>query len=178
MSVNGLDSIIGQSLGGLNSQAANSSEAAKVSLSSSAEGAQAIKNTFDRVDLSHSRPRPLPAVVLEQADSIAGKVSGSARLKKAETTSLREDRVMAALVSMRLIQNTGDVSRPLWVGGIPNPSQDELQEAYKRLTQLPGEISEAADRESVMQVRSSMLEHFRDTDFSTYSSSDAFAVAA
>ncbi len=168
MAVSGLDSIIGQSLGGLNSQSANSTDATKVSLSSVNGNNQHAKNTFDRVELSARRPRQIEAGVIEKAREMSDTLEEKGKLGRRDLAALREDRVMAALVGMRLIQNNSELASPIWAGGIPAPTQQELQEAYRRLTQLPADISEAGDAGAVLETRSDLLEKFSGDNFSAY----------
>ena len=177
--VNGLDSILGQSLSGLNPQtgaggsggtgaAGGAGSATLVDLSSRGGGKRPLVNNFDKVELSRGVPESVEAALLEEADEIAGAVRESGKLSSANAKKLREDRVLAALVGMRLIQkNTGE-AKPVWLGGIPQPTQEELMSAYRRLTQRLSEPGETENPLALNGMRVSMLDYFRDADFSQY----------
>lgn len=179
MSVNGLDSIVNQSLGMATQQQANQAfgSSDKVNLSHLEDQARKT-NTFDRVQLSSGVPRPLAAKVLEEADLLASKLESGGKLKQKDTDALREDRVFAALVAMRLMENSSGQARAMWLGGIPSPTKSEIDEAYRRLTQRLVEPAEVEDAASSNNMRIDLLEKFRDFDYSVLNTEYASMFAA
>ena len=133
----------------------------RVSLSSM-NNPRRIVSTYETVSISDLVPKPLAAKELEVAESLASKLEGSGILKVREEDKLREDRILAAIVGMRLIQQgAGDLDKR-WIGGLNPPSEKELDAAYRRLTQRVSSPAEVKDPESVRQMRLELLDTYRE----------------
>lgn len=183
MTVNSLDSIIGNSLGGLGTPggahgaastgentggagtAAGLNAAAILDITSLGGGRRQIVNTYDKVQLSAGVPEPVEAETLETADRLAQDIVEKGKTARKDTERLREDRVLAALTGMRLMQQTTVDLEEVWVGGLPQPTQEEMQEAYRRLSQRLSSPEEVKDPAAQNNLRVELREYFRSYDF-------------
>lgn len=120
----------------------------------------------DVVSLSSAVPQPLPAATLESAVAVADKLLANVPLKRHENAEMNESNIYRAVVAMRLFQKSGGaVSPDVWVSGLQQPSQAEMQEAYRRLTQRVVGVSGVRDIDAVRQARLDLLDAFRDHDW-------------
>ncbi len=68
-------------------------------------GARKIVSSYETVQFSKLVPKQLPAKKLETADILSKKINNGELLSFKEESSIREDRVLAAIVGMRFMQN-------------------------------------------------------------------------
>ena len=168
--INNVDQALAQRLGGaqvLSSHDKSSEDSATASVQdvvylASKVGPRKIANIYDTVRFSELVPKPLEAKFLEEADEMAERLRNKEILKAAEEDNLREDKIFNALVGMRLMQkNSGEV-KEIWFGGLNKPTDKEIAEAYKRLTQRVSMPSEVDDPDYVHQMRIDLLDCYRD----------------
>ena len=133
----------------------------RVSLSS-LTGPRRIVSTYETVSISDLVPKPLSAKKMENAQTMAEKLRDGDILTVREEDNLREDRILAAIVGMRLIQQGEGVLEKRWIGGMNPPTEEELDAAYRRLTQRVSSPSEAENPESVRQFRLELLDTYRE----------------
>lgn len=114
----------------------------------------------DSVSLSPFAPKPLDAVLLRDALTAGKNLSSGGKLPEEEMERLREDRVFAAVSALALMGDdgeTGTVPRE-WPGGIPAPTQGEMEEARRRLSQRVQNAEAAENVEQLQQDRLTLLE--------------------
>ncbi len=142
--------------------------AARVTLSTRALP-KTIVNSYEKVELSQRVPQQIPVATMKASGEIAETLLQGENVSRSDQKALREDRVLAALTGMRILQQQAGVTEKVWLSGIPRPSEAEMQEAYRRLTQRlssPGDTKELLVQNA---ERVGLLETFRDRDFSGFS---------
>ncbi|MDR1611569.1 MAG: hypothetical protein LBT97_02170 [Planctomycetota bacterium] len=133
----------------------------------------------DRVELSSAVPKPLPARFVEEAKLASETLAAGGVLSPGQTAALREDRVFAALAAFMAVGATGEAGTvPPWPGGLPAPTRDELEAAYRRLSQRLERPGDADDPEGALRSRLDALEQGRGADFLALSTSLTGAAAA
>lgn len=137
-----------------------------------------ITDAVDRVDLSPFAPKPLAASLVESASGTAAKLLTGASLTSVEESALREDRVFAAVATLIAMGGNADSPLPGWPGGLPTPTRQELETAYRRLSQRLENVEAASDPEAALRGRVETIEKNRNADFSVWSGRSLSAVAA
>lgn len=127
-------------------------------------------SAMDRVDLSSLAPKPLDASVVEDSGSTAEKINKGTRLTSEEEANLREDRIYAALTTLMAVGADPETQLLGWPGGLPAPTKDEMQAAYRRLTQRMDRVDDAQDPEKTLRMRSETLGTMRRINTSQLSS--------
>ncbi len=125
-------------------------------------GARKILSNYDKVRISELVPEQLPARLLEDADKLSQKLEEGRIVDLTEEKELSEDRVFAALVGMRFMQQTGGDIPKRWVGGFNEPSDKEIELAYRRLTQRVSMPAEVENPEYIHNMRVELLDYFRE----------------
>lgn len=142
------------------------------------ESDEKAAGAVDTVDLSPFAPKPLPASLFESAAGTASKLLSGASLSQGETSALREDRVFAAVAALVAMGTDFDSRLPGWPGGLPAPSRNELESAYRRLSQRLENIEATNDPEAARRGRMETIEKNRNADFAGWSSRSLSAVTA
>ena len=119
----------------------------------------------DRVVLSSQAPKPLSASLVEDAMGTGKKLSGKGRLTADEEDALREDRVFAAVAMLAALGTEAETRLPGWPGGLPAPTREEMEAAYRRLSQRLNKVDEASNPETASRARVEIVEKNRKTDF-------------
>lgn len=88
----------------------------------------------DAVEWSASLPAPLSDSDLAAAHRVYEALRGG-RAGAEGAGPLREDRVLAALVVLEALEVDPRNGLRLWPPGVPSPTAEELEVAYRRLTQ-------------------------------------------
>ena len=125
-------------------------------------GVRKIVSSYESVQLSKLVPKQLPAKTLETADELSKKIGNGDVLSFKDETSIREDRVLAAIVGMRFMQNNVDNIDKRWVGGLNPPTDAELDAAYRRLTQRVSSPDEVEDPEYIHNMRIELIDTYRE----------------
>lgn len=120
----------------------------------------------DVVELSAHAPRPLSAQMLQTSSEIRDHILANTPLSASQERVLRTDRVHAAVVTLGVLMQSG-VDQPAWPGGFPAPSSEELQEAYRRLSQRLQDPDAVDDPGAVQDTRLALLDAYRSVDFTT-----------
>lgn len=120
----------------------------------------------DVVELSPHAPQPLTAEMVQTSTGIRDRILANTPLSASQERVLRTDRIHAAMVTLGVLMESG-VEQPMWPGGFPVPSTEELQEAYRRLSQRLRDPDHVSDPDAVQDVRRALLDAYRDVDFST-----------
>lgn len=129
--------------------------------------AKARVTAIDTVELSPDVPRPLPASVLANATEAADALDRGEALPNRALLNLREDRVLLAVAAMRI--RGGDPDKNFqWPGGLPGPSAEEMEAAYRRLTQRLTENESDSDAPALNAERLDLLDRYRRADFATF----------
>ncbi|MDR0363057.1 MAG: hypothetical protein LBJ46_10310 [Planctomycetota bacterium] len=119
----------------------------------------------DRVELSRAVPRPLSARLVEEAREVHDTLFGGKRLNAAQETAMREDRIFAAVAALMAIGVTGEEPvMPAWPGGLPVPTREELEAAYRRLSQRLDKLDDAEDADRAAGIRIELLDRARGAD--------------
>ncbi len=131
------------------------------------EEAPPLLHGSDIVELSVEAPRPVEANMLLEAEALARKLAAREGLSGGEEESLREGRVVAAMVVLAAVErNRGDLDAPVnWPGGLPAPNREELAEAYRRVRQRLSGVQETREAEKALRLREQIVEYFREADF-------------
>ena len=124
-------------------------------------GARKIVSSYETVQFSKLVPKQLPAKKLETADILSKKINNGELLSFKEESSIREDRVLAAIVGMRFMQNNVNNIDKRWVGGLNPPTDAELDAAYRRLTQRVSSPEEVDDPDYIHNMRVELLDTYR-----------------
>lgn len=132
----------------------------------------------DTVDLSPFAPKPLAASLFESASGTAAKLTSGASLSPGEVSTLREDRVYAAVAALIAMGTDSESRLPGWPGGLPTPSRYELETAYRRLSQRLENVEATNDPEATQRGRMETIERNRNADFAAWSGRSLSAVAA
>jgi hypothetical protein len=119
----------------------------------------------DRVELSANAPKPLQAKDLEYASQIADKLKNGEKLSVGDQEYLREDRVFAATVVLSLLGKGVNLESVNWSTGLPAPSEAEMNEAYRRVSQRLQDLDQVADKDGVRDLRRNIIDNLRGTDF-------------
>lgn len=145
-----------------------------------AEAEEGSAATVDKVDLSPLVPKPLSAAYVEDAYATAEKLGQGGKLAANEAEALREDRVYAALTALMALGGDSDAQQLKWPGGLPAPTREEMQAAYRRLSQRLDKLDEAGDPEQAQLSRIKTLEGMRKTDMGELADTigNALALAA
>lgn len=114
--------------------------------------------TVDTVSLSRFVPKPLPADYLEDAIAYGKEIASGGKLSQKDTERVRLDRVFTALVALEALGDNGETMPRMWPAGLPVPSEEELEEARRRLAQRLQDVDLAADAEYVQSERLRLLE--------------------
>lgn len=150
------------------------SPAARVTLSSRALP-KTIVNSYEKVELSARVPEQIPVSTMKASGELASTMLEGGSLSRNEQRALREDRVLAAITGMRILQQqTGELQK-IWCSGVPSPTPAELEEAYRRLTQRLSNPADTSDLLTQNAERVGLLEAFRTRDFSGLSQGKALA---
>ncbi len=89
-------------------------------------------------------------------------MNGKGRLTSDEESNLREDRVYAAItVLIAMGTDTEDATLSGWPGGLPAPTREELETAYRRLSQRLQNIDDANNPALANQSRLDVLDRNR-----------------
>jgi len=118
----------------------------------------------DVVELSEAAPRPVDVDFLRDADLVAGKLAGAGDLTGREKTRMREDRVFAAMSALLLVGAYESGYPAKWPGGLPTPSPEEVQEAYRRLSQRLMRLDSVRDAYEMQSLRQTVLDSLRGQD--------------
>lgn len=120
----------------------------------------------DVVELSSHAPRPLSAEMVQTSSEIRDHILAKTPLSASQERVLRTDRIHAAVVTLGVLMESG-VDKPSWPGGFPTPSSEELQEAYRRLSQRLQDPEGVANPDAVQDTRLALLDAYRHVDFAT-----------
>lgn len=150
---------VGQYLGGMFGRQPAAQKVAQAA-GAVAQIARKITEGGDIVELSSNVPQPLEAATLEAAGVVAQKLRAGQPLSTREMNRLRNDRVFAALTVLNGAAVGGGTFQH-WPGGIPAPTGDELDEAYRRLSQRLVGNDYARDPEALNALRVEILDAFR-----------------
>ncbi len=119
-------------------------------------------SSYDTVSFSRFVPKRIRAKKLETAEKVAKKLSAGSLLTVSEEDCLREDRIFAAIVGMRLLQEGTDEISKRWLGGFNPPTDAELETVYRRLTQRVSSPDDVVDPESIHKMRIELLESYKE----------------
>ena len=167
--INKVDAGISQAIGNAGLLAGNygkaesevESSAVDIVTLASKVGSRKIANNYETVQFSELVPKPLKAKTLEDADYLSSRIADKRILKSKDEKELREDRIFAAIVGMRLMQQSGEDVPKRWVGGFDKPSDQELEAAYRRLTQRVSSPHEADDPEYIHNMRVELVDYYK-----------------
>lgn len=120
----------------------------------------------DVVELSPHAPRPISAQTVLTSSEIRDRILEHTPLSPSQERILRTDRVHAAIVTLGVLMESG-IDQPAWPGGFPTPTSEELQEAYRRLSQRLQDPDGVDDPGAVQDTRLALLDAYRSVDFST-----------
>lgn len=132
-----------------------------VTLASKA-GVRKIASTYETVRFSELVPKQIKAKKLEDADYLAARIDSGRKLSGKDEKDLREDRIFAAIVGMRLMQQSGEDVPKRWIGGFDQPTDQELEAAYRRLTQRVSNPDEVEDAEYIHNMRIELVDYYRE----------------
>ncbi len=120
----------------------------------------------DRVELSSYAPKPLSASLFQNAWETGQTLGSGGKLSSEQTERIREDRVFAAIAAMTLQgANGSDTDANIgWPGGIPRPSDAEMEEARRRLSQRFQRMEAMEDPDAVQKNRLDLLEQLANRD--------------
>lgn len=120
----------------------------------------------DRVELSSFAPRPLSASLFQDAWETGQALGSGDKLSAGQTEKIREDRVFAAIAAMTLLgaNGSGSDANIGWPGGLPVPTQAEMDEARRRLSQRFLRVEATEDPEAVQNNRLNLLEKLAGRD--------------
>lgn len=121
---------------------------------------------MDRVELSSNAPKPLSASLFQDAWDTGESIGSGDKLSPDQNTRIREDRVFAAIAAMTMLGATGSQGEPTvgWPGGVPVPTQAEMEEARRRLSQRFQRMDATDDPEAVQKNRLDLLEKLANRD--------------
>lgn len=123
--------------------------------------------TVDSVTLSAQAPRPLTGDFLEQAMAAGRDLGSGGELSSDSGQRLREDRIFAAVTALAMMGYSGEeAAMASWPGGIPAPTNEELEVARRRLAQRPQQLQEASNPAQVQNERLTLLERLGKQDTS------------
>lgn len=125
---------------------------------------QEAAERVDRVSLSAQAPKPLSADFLEDALDAGDAMAAGDTLSGENSERLRLDRVFAAVAALELLGENGGQA-VTWPGGLPAPSQAELEAARRRLAQRPQNTEAAENPAAVQSRRIDLLEKITKRDF-------------
>lgn len=142
------------------------------------EAAGESASASDRVELSSAVPKPFSARTFEDALRVSETLATGGSLTSDQDASLREDRVFAALSALIAVGAGGDEAVRVWPGGLPAPTREELEAAYRRLSQRLERSGDAGDPEEAARSRLDTLEQGRGADFDALSAGLTGAASA
>jgi hypothetical protein len=123
--------------------------------------APAARARGDVVVLSDDVPAPLSAGTIRDASAAASELATGAPAD-GTVEALRSDRILAALVMLRLMEADPRQGRSFKTFSIPAPSRAELKEAYRRLSQrLEPRAGDETTDYGAESLRVRLLDHFR-----------------
>lgn len=120
---------------------------------------------LDRVDLSPLAPKPLDASLVEDASGAAAKLTSGKKLTSGEEDALREDRVFATVTTLMALGVDDESRLPGWPVGLPTPSREEMETAYRRISQRLKNVEGAVNPDVAQRGRSELIDKNRNADF-------------
>lgn len=133
----------------------------------------------DRVSLSPFAPRPLNAGLFRDAVDTARTLGEGGKLTADQAQRLREDRIFAAVAALATVGDNGaDAQNRSWPGGIPAPTQEEMEVARRRLSQRLDSEENLDDAEAARAERVELLRKIGKRDLSGFFVTGDDAVAA